>query len=112
MTAADDRAALPQWTEDDIARIIGTTNFDQIRAAMLAVGWTYGYEKETPSVERLIVTARRILESGLETWRAGEFDRSTCASGGFYAHFGRDDAGLEFVLSTTTIDETGYCYAV
>jgi hypothetical protein len=44
-------------------------------------------------------------------WRTGEFTHTGAASGG-YASFGRDEAKLEFTLFSTTIDETGYCYAV
>lgn len=110
MTAADDRAALPQWTEDDIDRLLEVTDFALIRTAMLAVGWMW-YMRSTPTVEEMRTLARRLLEDALANWRDGECDR-ICSSGGFYAHFGRDDAGLEFVLSTATIDETGHCDAV
>ena len=68
MTATpDDRDVPRQWTDADIDRMLAETDFEAIRAAMVAVGWTYGDEIESPTAEHLRETARGLLASSLET---------------------------------------------
>lgn len=72
---------IPDPTPELLDQVMQRFDFERVRTAMRALGWTYWGEAETPSLETLRAMARGLLETVADEKRDGVEIRS----GGFRA---------------------------
>jgi hypothetical protein len=81
---------------DEIDYIISKFNFERVHVAMTAVDWKWAKQslspKEVPSVARLKLTARNLLETAYK-------EKTTTSSGGFLAKYHPSIDKLDAFLS-------------
>jgi len=90
-----------------IEEIIDNFDFVKCELAMNALGWTWGFDQSTPSIERLKDSARKRLRGAIELAKQNKCSKSTffSSSGGLKGNawinrYGHIEAlRLEFVLT-------------
>lgn len=81
---------------EQIDQILNNFDFEAVRKYMQSVNWTWDGYLDTPSVDSLHATARRVLE----TASRGPRQNTLAATGGFYAYkFTWDSGQIEMRLS-------------
>lgn len=98
----------PKEQEDRMIKdILENFDFQKCRIAMISLGWRWGLEGITPTIEMLKESAESRLRSAMDLARKGKCSKSTyfCSSGGLkgnawsnrYGHI--EGIRLEFVLT-------------
>ena len=90
-----------------IEEIIENFDFEKCELTMIALGWTWGFQEQTPSIERLKEAARSRLRSAIELAKEQKCSKATyfTSSGGLKGNawvnrYGHIEAlRLEFVLT-------------
>ena len=90
-----------------IEEIIEHFNFTKCELTMIALGWTWGFDQGSPTIDRLKDAARSRLKSAIELAKQNKCSKSTyfASSGGLkgnawinrYGHI--EGLRLEFVLT-------------
>jgi hypothetical protein len=90
-----------------IEEIIENFDFEKCELTMITLGWTWGFEQHTPSIERLKEAARNRLRGAIDYAKRKKCSKSTyfLSSGGLkgnawinrYGHI--EGLRLEFVLT-------------
>lgn len=90
-----------------IEEIIENFDFEKCELTMITLGWTWGLQEQTPSIERLKETARSRLKGAIELAKEQKCSKATyfASSGGLkgtawinrYGHI--EGLRLEFVLT-------------
>lgn len=63
-------------------QLLDRLNFQKIHAYMVLVDWTYYFDRQTPSIERLREAAGELLDIVMKSNDAN----ASCSSGGFQAN--------------------------